>query len=74
MYVGKTERSVRTRKREHVDGVKIFNTKKSSLSQPVLDFDHRIDWDDVKIIKVRVICVQASRCGKFFDKSKGSFM
>ena len=27
------------------------NTKKSALSQHVMDFDHRIDWDNVKILK-----------------------
>ena len=47
MYVGETERSVRTSKREHDDAVKTFNTKKSALSQHVMDFDHRIDWDTV---------------------------
>ena len=28
VYVGETERSVRTRKRKHADAVKTFNTKK----------------------------------------------
>ena len=42
---------VRTRKREHVEVVKTFNTKKSVLSQHVMDFNHRIDWDNVKILK-----------------------
>ena len=51
MYVGETGRSVRTRKREHVDAVKTFNTKKLALSQHVIDFDHRLDWDNVKILK-----------------------
>ena len=51
VYVGETGHSVRTRKREHVDAVKTFNTKKSALSQHVMDFDHRIDWDNVKILK-----------------------
>ena len=39
VYVGETERSVRTRKREHTDAVKTFNTKKSGVSQHVMDFD-----------------------------------
>ena len=47
MYVDEIGRSVRTRKREHADVVKTFNTKKSVLSQHVMDFDHRIDWDNV---------------------------
>ena len=51
MYVGETGRSVGTRKWEHVDVVKTFNTKKSALSQHVVDFDHKIDWDNVKILK-----------------------
>ena len=51
MYVGETGRSVRTRKREHADAVKTFNTKKSALSQHIMNFDHRIDWDNVKILK-----------------------
>ena len=51
VYVGEIGRSVRTRKREHADAVKTFNTKESALSQHVMDFDHRIDWDNVKILK-----------------------
>ena len=43
VYVGETGRSVRTRKREHADAVKIFNTEKSAVSQHIMDFDHRID-------------------------------
>ena len=50
MHVGETGRSVRTRKQEHVDAVKTFNTKKSALNQHVMDFDHKIDWD-IKILK-----------------------
>ena len=51
MYGGETGRSVRTRKREHANAVKTFNTKKSALSQHVMDFNDRIDWDNVKILK-----------------------
>ena len=51
MYVGETGRSATTRKREHADVVKTFNTKKSVLSQHVMNFDHRIDWYNVKILK-----------------------
>ena len=52
VYVAETGRSFRTRKREHVDLIKTFNTKKSVLSQHVMDFEHRIDWDNVKILKL----------------------
>ena len=51
VYVGETGRSVRTRQREHADAVKTFNTEKSALSRHVMDFNHRIDWDNVKILK-----------------------
>ena len=51
VYINETKRSDRTRKLEHVNAVKTFNTKKSALSQHVVDFDHRIDWDNVKILK-----------------------
>ena len=51
VYVGETGRSVRTRKRGHAGAVKTFNTKKSALSQHVMDFDHRIDWDNFKLLK-----------------------
>ena len=42
MCVSETRRSVKTRKRKHVDVVKTFNAKKSTLSRNVKDFDHRI--------------------------------
>ena len=51
VYVGETGRSGRTRKREHADAVKTFNTKKSALSQHVMDFDQRIDRNNVKILR-----------------------
>ena len=47
VHVSKTGRGVKTRKWKHADAVKTFNTKKSALSQHVMDFDHRIDWDNV---------------------------
>ena len=62
MNVGETERSLRTRKRKHVDAVKTFNTKKSALSQHVMDFDHRIDWDNVKILKSESHAQRGKRC------------
>ena len=34
-----------------VDAVKTFDTKKSALNQHVMAFNHRIDWDNVKIVK-----------------------
>ena len=51
MHVGETGRSVKTRKREHIDTVKTFNIKKPTLNQHVMNFAHRIDWNNVKILK-----------------------
>ena len=39
MYVGETGHSVKTRKSQHADTVKTFNTKKSATSQNVIDWD-----------------------------------
>ena len=64
VYVGETGRSIRTRKREYADAVKTFNTKKSALSQHVMDFDHRIDTE------VGITCIQTSHCGKFLINQK----
>ena len=47
VYVGEIVRDVRTREREHFDAIRIFTTKKSALSQYIIDLD-RIDWDNVK--------------------------
>ena len=44
-------RGVRIRKRDHADGVEALNTKKSALSQHVMNFDLKIKWNNVKILK-----------------------
>ena len=49
--IGETERSVKTRKRKHVSGVRNFDPEKSALCQHVLEHDHEIDWKNVKILK-----------------------
>ena len=61
VYVGETGRSVRTRKREHVDAVKTFNTKK---------FDHRIDWGNVKILKSESHAYRRRVAESFFINQK----
>ena len=62
------KQGVRTRKRKHADAIKTFNTKKSTLSQRVMDFDHRIDWDNVKILKSELHTYRC--CGKFLINPK----
>ena len=51
IYIGKTGRSVKTRKREHVRAVRDFDPEGSALCQHVLEYDHAIDWKNVKILK-----------------------
>ena len=51
MCVGRTGRNFRTRKREHADAVKTFNSKKSGLSQHVMNFDLSTDWDNFEMLK-----------------------
>ena len=65
VYAGETGRSVRTRNQEHVDVLKTFGTKKSALSQHIMDFDHKTDWENVKILKSQ----QKWECLKVFTRS-----
>ena len=51
IYIGKTRRSVKTRKREHVSAVRNFDLEKSALCQHVLEHDHVIDWENVEILQ-----------------------
>ena len=51
VHIGKTGRSLESRKREHIDAVKNFDLKKSALCQHVAENDHFIDWDNAKILK-----------------------
>ena len=71
VYVGETGRSVRTRKREHADAVKTFNTKKSALSQHVMDFDDRIGWDNNKILKSESHAYRRRVAENFLINQKG---
>ena len=51
IYIGETGCSVKTRKREHVNAVRNFDPEKSALCQQVLEHDHVIDRENVKILK-----------------------
>ena len=64
MHVSETDDNVRSGKREHVDAVETFNTKKSALSQHVIAFEYNIGRDNVKTLKSE---------SSFLVKSKGSF-
>ena len=51
MYIGKADRSLEIRKREHIDAVKNFDVKKSALCQLVAKYGHLIDWDNAEILR-----------------------
>ena len=51
VYIGETDRSLKTRKRKHIDAVKKFNLKKSALCQHVAENDHFISWDNAEILR-----------------------
>ena len=51
-YISKTERNVRATTHEHVDAM-TFTVKKSTLSRHAMDFNHRINRDNVKMVKTR---------------------
>ena len=50
VYVGETERSLSTRKKEYVKAVKEMNIRKSALCQHIAAYDHFIAWDDAYIL------------------------
>ena len=51
VYIGGTGRSLETKKREHIDAVKIFDLQKSALCQHVAESNDCIDWDNAKILR-----------------------
>ena len=51
VYIGKTGRSLETRKRERIAAVKNLDLKKSALCQHVAENDHFVDWDNAKIFR-----------------------
>ena len=49
-YMGETGRALGTRTKEHHSSVKYEKTESSALAKHVIDNDHRIAWEDVKIV------------------------
>ena len=59
--IGKTRRSLLTKKRRHYDTVKRMVTKKSGLYQHIVDFDYFITWNEAKISKMEANYYGAER-------------
>ena len=49
-YMGETGRALGTRRKEHHSSVKYEKTESSALAKHLIDNDHRIAWEDVKIV------------------------
>jgi hypothetical protein len=50
-YIGQTKRPILTRFKEHLAHLKYGRLEKSSVAQHIFDNDHRIDLDNLKLIK-----------------------
>ena len=51
IYVGQSKRPVKARFKEHLLHVKNIEPKKSSVAAHILETDHRIEFDNLKLIK-----------------------
>jgi len=49
-YVGQTKRQMKTRIREHCNNIKLDESKHSVISEHILNFKHKFDWDNVKVL------------------------
>ena len=67
VHIGKTGRSLETRKCAPCDAVKRMDVKNSALSQYTVDFDHFIAWDEAKIFKM-----EQRRTTKFFINQRAT--
>ena len=50
-YVGQTRRSIQTRFKEHMAHLKYGRTEKSSVAQHAFDNNHRIDKNNLRLIR-----------------------
>jgi len=49
-YVGQTKRKIVTRINEHIKNVGFVESKHSVITKHILEFNHRFDWKNVKIM------------------------
>jgi len=49
-YVGQTKRQLRTRMKEHSNNIKLDTSKHSVITEHILKFSHKFDWDNIKIL------------------------
>ena len=49
-YIGQTGNSLHTRIKQHRAACRLFQRDKSALAEHSIDLDHRIDWDNAKVV------------------------
>jgi hypothetical protein len=74
-YIGQTRRSILTRFKEHIAHARYLRPEKSSVAQHILDSDHHINKDNLKLVKA----VSSNREldgfeSLFIHKSKGCLL
>ena len=52
IYIGQTKRDLKTRLSEHKRAIKFQRPEKSALCQHTIVFDHKINWDQARILKL----------------------
>ncbi|KYN06205.1 hypothetical protein ALC62_02852 [Cyphomyrmex costatus] len=51
-YVGQTKRQLQTRIKEHKNNLRMDSSKHSVISQHIMEYDHRFDWENIDIMDV----------------------
>lgn len=51
-YVGQTKRQLKTRLKEHRNNIKLDPSRYSVVTEHMLQFNHKFDWDNVEILDV----------------------
>jgi len=49
-YVGQTKRQLKTRTKEHVNNIKLDESRHSVITQHILNYNHSFNWQDIKIL------------------------
>jgi len=51
-YVGQTKRQLRTRIKEHINNIKLDQSKHSVISEHIIKFNYSFDWENTKILDI----------------------
>ena len=56
VYIVQTKRDFKSRLAEHKLAIKNQEPEKSALCEHSIQFDHLIDWNNLKVLKTGVLC------------------